>query len=60
MEPKATIPQLDDDREVPMVEETDIVVLPDQTTDDEPDWSETRDEDHELRLFEERPPHWEA
>jgi hypothetical protein len=48
----------DQDREVPMIEENDIVVLPDQTSDDtDADWSESV-EDPEVRLLEDRPPHW--
>ncbi len=48
----------DQDREVPMIDETDIVVLPDQTMDDtDADWSESI-EDSEVRLLEDRPPHW--
>lgn len=50
----------DDDREVPMVDDTDIVVLPDQTTDDtDRGWSEGYDEDREARLFDDRPPHYD-
>jgi hypothetical protein len=48
----------DQDREVPMIDDTDIVVLPDQTLDDtDADWSESI-EDSEVRLLEDRPPHW--
>lgn len=52
----------DDEREVPMIDDTDIVVLPDQTVDD-------TDVDHrdaaarklrDLELLEDRPPHWDA
>jgi hypothetical protein len=48
----------DQDREVPMIDDLDIVVLPDQTSDDVPDWSEAIEADSEVRLLEDRPPHW--
>jgi hypothetical protein len=48
----------DQEREVPMIDDNDIVVLPDQTSDDiDVDWSEAV-EDPEVRLLEDRPPHW--
>jgi hypothetical protein len=50
----------DAEREVPLVDDSEVSVLPDQTGDDEPDWSELREDDHEVRLFEERPPHWDT
>jgi hypothetical protein len=50
----------DQDREVPMIDDLDIVVLPDQTSDDSPDWSEGIEVDPEVRLLEDRPPHWSA
>lgn len=49
----------DQEREVPMIDDTDIVVLPDQTSDDmDMDWSEST-EDREVRLLADRPPHWD-
>ncbi len=48
----------DPDREVSMTDDTDIEVLPDQTSDDLDDWSDRREEDRETRLLEDRPPHW--
>lgn len=53
-------PRTDGEREVVLADDTDLTVLPDQTSDDEPEWSELREDDHEVRLFEERPPHWES
>jgi hypothetical protein len=50
----------DDDREVSMIDDLDIVVLPDQTSDDSPDWSDVTEYDPEVRLLEDRPPHWGA
>jgi hypothetical protein len=51
----------DQDREVPMIDDTDIVVLPDQTSDDtDADWAEGPEVDREVRLLEDRPPHWSA
>jgi hypothetical protein len=52
----------DEEREVPMVDDTDLVVLPDQTSDDvDTDW---RDADQrrlrDLQLIEDRPPHWDS
>ncbi|EXG79883.1 hypothetical protein [Cryptosporangium arvum] len=52
----------DDEREVPMIDDTDIVVLPDQTTDDtdSTDWrAATSGKLRDLELIENRPPHWE-
>jgi hypothetical protein len=53
----------DEDREVPMSEERDIVVLPDQTLDDTDEgWGDRHgydDRDAEARLLADRPPHWE-
>lgn len=52
----------DDEREVPMIDDTDIVVLPDQTTDDtdSTDWREAAARKlRDLELLENRPPHWE-
>ncbi|HEV7756457.1 MAG TPA: hypothetical protein VGO94_11430 [Mycobacteriales bacterium] len=54
----------DGDREVPMSEERDIVVLPDQTLDDTDEgWGDRfgaeRDRDSEERLIADRPPHWD-
>lgn len=53
----------DDERVVELIDDTDIVVLPDQTTDDiDTDW---RDADagqrglRDLKLIEDRPPHWD-
>lgn len=49
----------DSDREVPLIDDTDIVVLPDQTSDDmETDWPDSADVDREVRLLEDVPPHW--
>ncbi|HEV2088252.1 MAG TPA: hypothetical protein VGR21_08070 [Cryptosporangiaceae bacterium] len=51
----------DTEREVPMLDDTDIVVLPDQTSDDlDTDWREVEEEDPEVRLLADRPPHWNA
>jgi hypothetical protein len=51
----------DQDREVPMIDDTDIVVLPDQTIDDtDAAWGEPVEVDPEVRLLEDRPPHWGA
>jgi hypothetical protein len=49
------------DREVPLVDDDDIVVLPDQTVDDtDAGWGERSDEDSaEARLLADRPPHWD-
>jgi hypothetical protein len=54
----------DGDREVPMSEERDIVVLPDQTLDDTDEgwggrYDTERDRDSEERLIADRPPHWD-
>lgn len=49
----------DAEREVRLVDDLDLEVLPDQSSDDRPDWSELREDDHEVRLFEERPPHYQ-
>jgi hypothetical protein len=53
----------DGDREVPMSEERDIVVLPDQTLDDTDEgWGDGQgyaDRDSEERLIADRPPHWD-
>jgi hypothetical protein len=52
----------DDEREVPMIDDTDIVVLPDQTVDDtdSTDWRAAADQKlRDLELLENRPPHWE-
>jgi hypothetical protein len=53
----------DGDREVPMSEERDIVVLPDQTLDDSDEgWGDRHgddDRDSEERLLADRPPHWD-
>jgi hypothetical protein len=54
----------DGDREVPMSEERDVVVLPDQTFDDTDEgWGDRsggeRDRDSEERLLADRPPHWD-
>lgn len=54
----------DGDREVPMSEERDVVVLPDQTLDDTDEgWGDRSggrgDRDSEERLLADRPPHWE-
>lgn len=54
----------DEDRPVPMSEERDIVVLPDQTVDDTDDgWGDRvsyeRERDSEERLIADRPPHWD-
>jgi hypothetical protein len=48
----------DDDREVPLLDDTDIVVLPDETTDDtEEGWLGYGDE-RTADPIHERPPHW--
>jgi hypothetical protein len=53
----------DVDREVPMLDELDIVVLPDQTGDDTDDgWGDRHgwdDRAAEERLLADRPPHWD-
>jgi hypothetical protein len=60
MRGKYAMTEPDQDREVPMIDDTDIVVLPDQTSDDiDLDWSESV-ENPELRLLEDRPPHWDV
>ena len=52
----------DDEREVPMIDDTDIIVLPDQTVDDT-DADDVREASarslRDLELIEDRPPHWE-
>jgi hypothetical protein len=50
----------DQDREVPMIDDLDIVVLPDQTSDEAPDWSDRADYDPDTRLLDDRPPHWDS
>jgi hypothetical protein len=55
----------DEDREVPMSEERDVVVLPDQTLDDTDEgWGDRTGgpgyRDSEERLLADRPPHWES
>jgi hypothetical protein len=48
----------DDDREVVLADE--LVILPDQTTDDtDAGWGERRPLDDD-RLLADRPPHWDA
>ncbi|SHN46418.1 hypothetical protein [Cryptosporangium aurantiacum] len=51
----------DDEREVPMIDDTDIVVLPDQTADDiDSDWRDAAARKlRDLELLENRPPHWD-
>jgi hypothetical protein len=53
----------DDEREVPMIDDTDLVVLPDQTGDDtDTDWRDKEAQQRRLRdlqLIEDRPPHWD-
>ncbi|MFI5960000.1 hypothetical protein [Cryptosporangium sp. NPDC051539] len=52
----------DDDREVPMIDDTDLIVLPDQTADDvDADWRDAAARKlRDLELLEDRPPHWDA
>jgi hypothetical protein len=52
----------DADREVPLTDDNQLDILPDQTSDDRDEgWGERRgDEEQETdrRLLEDRPPHW--
>ncbi|NUS73298.1 MAG: hypothetical protein HOQ05_07825 [Corynebacteriales bacterium] len=50
----------DEEREVPLVDDNDIVILPDQTSDDQPDYEERREGSDDDLLIEDRPPHWDA
>jgi hypothetical protein len=60
---ECTVNRPDGEPEIPMSEERDIVVLPDQTLDETGEgWGERygeRDRDSEERLLADRPPHWE-
>jgi hypothetical protein len=51
----------DEDRPVPMSEDRDIVVLPDQTVDDtDAGWGDRPAfDDSDERLLADRPPHWD-
>jgi hypothetical protein len=53
----------DEDREVPMSEDRDIVVLPDRTSDETDEgWGDRHgyeDRAAEERLLADRPPHWD-
>ena len=51
-----TVP--DGEREVRLGDETDIVVLPDQTSDDLLDPADRYESSNDERLLEDRPPHW--
>ena len=43
-----------------MIDDNDIEVLPDQTSDDiDTDWREDTRAAREVRLLEDRPPHWD-
>jgi hypothetical protein len=52
----------DSEREVPMIDDNELAVLPDQTTDDTDEgWGDRHGEDElasEERLLADRPPHW--
>lgn len=52
----------DEEREVPMIDDTDLVVLPDQTSDEiDTDWRDAeRQRLRDLQLIEDRPPHWDS
>jgi hypothetical protein len=51
----------DEDREVAMVDDNDLIVLPDQTADDlDSDWRDAESRRHrDIDLIADRPPHWD-
>ncbi|HEX2418587.1 MAG TPA: hypothetical protein VHJ83_10785 [Micromonosporaceae bacterium] len=54
----STVPSYDDEREVRLDDE-DLPVIPDQTTDDtDRGWGQRR-WTNDVRLLDERPPHWD-
>lgn len=65
--PRETDPNLehpdrdpDEEREVPLLDDTDIVILPDQTSDDELDYADRIESEGDDAFLADRPPHWDA
>jgi len=52
-------PSLDDEREVDLAGAEELVILPDSTSDDTDEgWGERRST-NDVRLLDDRPPHWD-